>query len=104
MPIIQKRAIAVQDLEDLAFHISENNPTAANSFLTAAEYTLELLAGQPDMGVGRQYKNQKLKGMRMFPVKGYGNFLLFYLPLKTNLGIDLVRVLHSSRDMTKIFE
>lgn len=104
MPIINKRDQALSDLEDLAFYISENNPAAARAFLSAAEGTLITLSQQPKMGVARTYNNPKLKHMRMFPVSGYGNFLLFYFPLPKNEGIDLVRVLHGSRDMSAVFE
>jgi len=104
MPIIQKRDRALLDLEDLAFYISENNPAAARAFLMAAEETLVLLSHQPQMGAGRSYNNARLEGMRMFPVSGYGKYLLFYVPLPKDEGIDLVRVLHGSRDMNAVFE
>ncbi|HEU5126240.1 MAG TPA: type II toxin-antitoxin system RelE/ParE family toxin [Verrucomicrobiae bacterium] len=37
--------------------------------------------------------------LRSFPV---GNYSIFYCPL--DAGIKVVRVLHSSRDMPKLFE
>lgn len=104
MPIINKRDRALRDLEDLAFYISENNPRAARAFLAAAEETLTALSQQPKMGASRSYNNPKLKDMRMFPVSGYGKFLLFYFPLPKDEGIDLIRVLHGSRDMATVFE
>lgn len=44
----------------------------------------------------------ELKGMRRFPLSdGFERILLFYFPLSD--GIDLVRVVHASRDMDRLF-
>jgi toxin ParE1/3/4 len=44
----------------------------------------------------------ELEGLRVFPVKGFANYLLFYKPLPR--GIELVRVLHGARDIPSILE
>ncbi|HEY6393362.1 MAG TPA: hypothetical protein VIX89_18915 [Bryobacteraceae bacterium] len=43
----------------------------------------------------------KLAGLRRVPVKGFEKYLLFYIPRIG--GIDIVRVLHSARDIQGIF-
>jgi hypothetical protein len=46
----------------------------------------------------REAGRPELQGMRRFPVSdGFENILLFYFPLHD--GVDLVRVVHGSRDL-----
>lgn len=40
--------------------------------------------------------------MRRWPVEGFERTLLFYFPLQR--GVDLVRVVHGSRDIAVLFE
>jgi toxin ParE1/3/4 len=47
-------------------------------------------------------KREELTGMRRWPVKGFEKILLFYFPLPD--GLDLVRVVHGSRDLTRLFD
>jgi toxin ParE1/3/4 len=53
------------------------------------------LAGFPKMGVSREELRTDLRSQ---PV---GNCLIFYFPLED--GIDIVRVLHGSRDIENLF-
>ena len=48
--------------------------------------------------MGRR-REELAPGLRSFPV---GRYLIFYVPL-TN-GVDIVRVLHGSRDLVALFE
>jgi hypothetical protein len=46
----------------------------------------------------REAGRPELQGMRRFPASdGFENILLFYFPLHD--GVDLVRVVHGSRDL-----
>jgi len=38
------------------------------------------------------------EGLRRWPVPGFRNYLIFYRPTET--GVNIVRVLHGSRDIT----
>jgi toxin ParE1/3/4 len=38
----------------------------------------------------------------MRPIRGFGKYLIFYLPLED--GIEIVRVLHGPRDVQSLFE
>ena len=55
-----------------------------------------LIASQPMMGRAR---NELVADLRSFP---YGRYIIFYIPIDD--GIDVVRVLHSSRDVDAVFE
>ena len=57
-----------------------------------------MLAGQPEGGNPIFVAKLEFQGMRRFPVTGgFEKVLLFYFPLPD--GIDLVRVVHGSRDL-----
>jgi toxin ParE1/3/4 len=43
-----------------------------------------------------------LEGVRRLPVKGFENYLIFYVPRSG--GIDVIRVLHGARDIDNLFE
>jgi toxin ParE1/3/4 len=47
------------------------------------------------MGTGR---DELKSGLRCHPV---GNYLIFFFPLED--GVDIVRVLHGSRDIERLF-
>ena len=56
----------------------------------------------PGMGVSREYGNPRLKGMRMWPVPGFKNYLIFYRATETEL--EVLRVLHGARDIESLFQ
>jgi toxin ParE1/3/4 len=97
---VLRRARAQADIRALSFHIAEDNPDAARRFLTAVERSLALLADMPRLGAPRRTGNPALAGLRMHPVRGFENHLIFYRPLRG--GIELVRVLHGARDIGAI--
>jgi toxin ParE1/3/4 len=50
----------------------------------------------PLLGVERSYLNPKLDGLRMWFVKGFEKYLIFYRSFGNY--IEIVRVLHSAQD------
>ncbi len=54
-----------------------------------------MLADMPGMGAPREHGG--LKGLRMWPVRGFERHLIFYRPIED--GIEVIRVLHASRDL-----
>ena len=73
----------------------------ADRFLRAADHTLNLLSTQPESGSAFFVTKPELEGIRRFPVSdGFEKILLFYFPLKS--GVDLVRVVHGSRDLEQL--
>jgi len=55
----------------------------------------------PLMGSAREYRNSEFSGIRMWRVKGFRQYLIFYRPIQD--GIEIVRVIHSSRDIAALF-
>jgi toxin ParE1/3/4 len=87
---------AEEDLLAIANHIATDNPAAAAKWLDTIERTLTLLASNSMMGedVSRLRPN-----LRRFC---QGKYLLFFEPRSD--GINLLRVLHGSRNVDDLFE
>ena len=59
---------------------------------------MTLLAAEPECGAIVFANDRQLSGMRRFPISGsFERVLIFYFPLAD--GIDVVRVIHGSRDL-----
>lgn len=95
MPRVLKRPQAEVDLDDLWWSIAQDNPDAADRVLDAIDDRCTLLAQFPRLGTSR---DELLPGLRSSPV---GSYLVFYLPLPD--GIEVIRVLHGSRDLDRLF-
>ena len=107
---ILRREAAKRDLIQQWVWYAENAGfEVADRFLAAVEDALTALASQPGSGSLLFTQRSDLRGIRRVPVgDGFGNVLLFYFPLAAadslKGGVDLVRVLHGSRDLKRIFE
>lgn len=91
---------ADRDIDGHVAFIAKEQPEAALRFIDAVATTFEHIARTPGMGSTRNYRSPRLAGLRMIPVSGFGNFLVFYLAAPR--AIDIVRVLHAARDISKI--
>jgi toxin ParE1/3/4 len=103
MSRILKRETAKRDLIEQWLWYAENaSIDVADRFLRAAEKNLKQLANMPESGAPVLVRNPTLRGIRRFPVSdGFEKILLFYFPPQH--GIDLVRVIHGSRDLERLF-
>ena len=95
MPRVTRRPLAAADVSDIWDHIAEDNIVAADRWVDQLDEKLRLLATQPSMGRAR---DELSRGLRSFP---FGRYVIFYEPLDD--GIDVVRVLHSARDIDAAF-
>jgi toxin ParE1/3/4 len=89
------RPEAKVDLDDIWFYIAQDNPNNADRFLNQIQETSLSLANYPQMGTVR---NELKADLRSHTI---GNYLIFYFPLEN--GIDIVRVLHRSRNIGILF-
>lgn len=89
---------ALQDMGDIRSYIAMDNPEAADRVIQAFEASAALLAIQPELG---QHK-PRLRGLRLWVVTEFPTYLMFY---RVHEGkVEIVRVLHSARDVESIFE
>jgi toxin ParE1/3/4 len=103
MGIVRKREAAKRDLiEQFVWYAENASVEVADRFLQAADATLDRLAEAPQSGIPLLTPREELRGIRRWPVKGFEKMLLFYLPLSN--GLDLLRVVHGSRDLARLFD
>lgn len=88
---------ADRDLTDHATYLAEHSLDLAIRFLAAAQATVDELLRMPEMGSPRDFKNPRLTGIRQWPIKSFGKYLVFYRPIEE--GISVVRVLHGARNI-----
>ena len=99
-PRIEKRALAKQDLREQAEYIRQDSPRSALRFLEAAEKAFHDLAMQPGLGIPEVCDSPHLAELRCWPIRGFEKHLIFYFPKPD--GIEVIRVLHGSRDIQSI--
>ena len=92
-PKVHITPAARADLLEIRDYIARDNPHVAKKMVQLLHVKCTLLAQTPGIGVNREH----YRGLSMFPV---GSYLIFYRP--GNNGIEIIRVLHTSRDVEKI--
>ncbi len=86
---------ADQDLEDIWVYHAQKDNLAADRLLALILDKFPMLAQFPEIGKAR---HELSKELRSFPVKPY---VIFYKQVKDT--IEIVRVLHQSRDIESLF-
>jgi toxin ParE1/3/4 len=86
---------AREDLLSIWLYVAEDNPRAADRLLDDIDKKCDLLGKNPKLG---QARPDIASQMRYFPVK---NYVILYQEQPS--GVEIVRVLHGSRDLEAIF-
>jgi toxin ParE1/3/4 len=89
----QITAKAWNDFREIQNYIAKDNPLAANKTLQLLLLKCKLLAITTKIGAS----SERHRNLRMFPVN---SCLIFYRATKK--GVEIVRILHSSRDVDNI--
>jgi len=95
MPSFRFLPLARDDLHEIWEYIAQDNLDAAERLVDRIEELCELLATHPHLGRRRE---ELAPGLRSFPA---GSYFIFYQPITD--GIEVVRVLHASRDIDSLF-
>ena len=96
MPRILRTPSANQDLLEVWTYVAVNGDViAADGLLDAIDQRCNTLAEFPHIGRRRE---ELAPGLRSFPE---GQYLVFYREMPD--GIEIVRVLHGSRDVRAVF-
>jgi toxin ParE1/3/4 len=102
-PHINLRPAARRDLlEHFDYLRGEAGVETAVRFLIATEQAINLLAGRPRIGRICGFTGRISNRFRQWPLPGFENWLIFYLPLKN--GVDILRILHGPRDLNALLE
>jgi toxin ParE1/3/4 len=98
---IRKKPQAERDIEECFVYIGEENLDIAVHFLVAVEDSIEAIGRNPFIGKQRDFKNLKIKNLRMRLVKDFANYQIYYT-VEAEI-IEIIRVLHGARDLEDIF-
>ena len=98
---VVRRPQAKRDLIQIGRYIAQDSVSSAVRFLRSARSDMRKLAEMPGMDARRDFEDARLAELRSWPIGGFRNYLIFYLPLSD--GIEVVRVLHGARDLERIF-
>ena len=93
---------AESDLDSHCAFIAQKSVEKALLFDHAAFESFERLCEMPFIGSERKYFNPKLFGIRLWFVKGFEKYLIFYRVFDNY--IEIVRVLYSAQDIDSIME
>ena len=96
MPVIIKLDRAKSDLVEIWDYVADDSEARADAFVDMIDQKLLALASSPGMGRAR---DEIAEGLRSFPV---GRYVIFYRPIPE--GVEIVRVLHGSRDIDVLFQ
>jgi toxin ParE1/3/4 len=79
------------------------NPELADRFMACAETTFKKLAREPGLGRPRPFFSPKARNLRSWNVADFSNHLVFYRPLSSDRGVEIVRVVHGARNLDALF-
>ncbi|MGH8558044.1 MAG: type II toxin-antitoxin system RelE/ParE family toxin [Methylococcales bacterium] len=94
---------AEEDANDIWFYIAQDNPRAAEAFLSAVEEASSTLSTTPEIGSLRYFYHPELQGLRFYPLKKLEKYLLFYRAVEEEEVVEIVRIVHGARDLPRLF-
>jgi len=100
-PVTQRPRARIDLLEQFVYFGEQANLELAERYFAAVDETCRHLVKHPKMGTHYDSGIARLEGMRRFPVNGFEEYLVFYLPHLH--GIDVIRILHGARDIVSLF-
>jgi len=72
----------------------------AKRFRGAVERTYQDLARMPEMGSGHKLREGRHAGIRLWPVRDFGNYWIAYHPHRDGIAVE--RRFHAKQDFTRI--
>lgn len=95
-PTLQFTPAARNDIEETWQYLGEFGEDVAKKLIRQIIEKCEYLARNPKIG---RERNELILQLRQFPFKNYN---IFYFPIRN--GVEIYRVLHSSRNNVQIFD
>jgi len=94
-------ADAKVDIAEIGHYFAERDRNVESRFYQALDKTVDMLVSSPNIGERCRFRSPKTKGMRMWLVDGFSNYLIFYRVQDDMLQI--LRVVHGARDYATMF-
>ncbi len=93
---------AEKDIDSHCEFLAKKSVEKALNFDEAVFKSFDRLCEMPAIGTERTYENPKLFGIRLWFVKDFEKYLIFYRAFGNYL--EIVRVLHSAQDIDSILQ
>ena len=97
-----QRPRARRDLLKIVAYIRERNPSAARVLVDAYEQALRTLRAHPEAGRRYSLDHAALGDLRVLPVPGYSDYVIF--SRYDGSTVEIVRVIHGARDILAALE
>ena len=103
MAHITQRPAARRDLIHHIVYLAEHaSLETAQRFRQAAQQTYEELADMPQIGTAGKIRQGRFADVRLWRVREFENYLIFYRPLAD--GVQIERVIHAAQYYQRILE
>jgi toxin ParE1/3/4 len=99
MPRLIVHDEAELDINGIGDHIAADSFDSAIRFVRAARKACWFLAEFP--GAGGSHPTGSYPQLRTWPITGFRNYLVCYLPLAD--GAEVLRVIHAAQDVDRVF-
>lgn len=99
---IERSFLAQRDFDETAFYFADFDVLRAERFLQAAESVLRQVSEMPGIGSIVSPPNPRLPGLRRVPIREFKQYSVYYI--HDDPMIEVLRVLHSSRNVRAIRE
>jgi len=96
VPTVVVRPRALADLAEIWAYIADDSPERADAFVDLVDSKFQALSRRPGLGRRRPELAPNIRSLTV------GRYVVFYQPFFRE--IEVVRVLHGSRDIESIFE
>jgi toxin ParE1/3/4 len=94
------RDAARADIEAIAARIAQHNLPASLRFTKRLQEAFDRVMLWPDCGAAWRTRLGSLRGLRYYPIRGYRQYIVFYIPRKDL--VEIVHVIHGARNVSKI--
>lgn len=91
-----------RDLRRHAEFIANDNLDAAIRLFDAVDKSIERLLDFPEIGSLLDLESPRLQNARLWPVKGFENYLILYVPFPE--VIEFLRIIHAAQDLERILK
>jgi len=95
------RPQARRDLLEIAEHIADASPAAAERFLDAFEDSVELIRRIPTIGALSDVRSARLTKLRVVACRRFRKYVILY---RVQNDIEVIRVIHGSRDLGGVLD
>ncbi len=95
-PNLKFAPLALSDIKETWQYLSEQGEETAKRVIREIIKKCELLSRNPKIG---RERNDLIIDLRLFPYKNYNIYYFI-----TDDGVEIYRVLHSSRDVIQVFD